>query len=223
MLLQRVEFGSLFAYTPRPHNVDTEDSYNFMMKLKSNEIINFKFPSTCNFVANTLDSCMNLLPYSNFFDSKPLIVPIPKTTLIKSEYLWVPHILAVEIYAKGLGSRIVNCLNRVYPLPKSSTSKSENRPKAIQHYDSLSVQRLPYNPPSILLIDDVITRGATILGAASRLAEAYPNSSIKAFAGIRTISNSLEFQKFLDPQLGTIELRDNDTYDDHNLWFDNHI
>lgn len=33
----------------------------------------------------------------------------------------------------------------------------------------------------IIIVDDVVTRGATIMGAAARLREAFPNARIRAF------------------------------------------
>jgi orotate phosphoribosyltransferase len=41
-------------------------------------------------------------------------------------------------------------------------------------------------PDRVLLVDDVITRGATLIAAAARLREAFPDVSIQAFALART-------------------------------------
>lgn len=57
-------------------------------------------------------------------------------------------------------------------------------------------------------MDDVITRGATLLGAVNKLADAFPNAKIRAFAFMRTMSNSAEFVNIFDPRKGKIILRD---------------
>ncbi len=91
-------------------------------------------------------------------------------------------------------------------MPKSSSVPASSRPKASDHHKSMRVKESLPNPKEIVLVDDVITRGATILGAANRIAEAFPNSVIRVFAAMRTISNPDEFTSFLDPCTGTIEL-----------------
>lgn len=55
------------------------------------------------------------------------------------------------------------------------------------------------------MVDDVITRGTTIAAAYMRMAEAYPNARIKAFAAMNTIFLD-EFRKIIDPRTGTIML-----------------
>jgi len=59
-------------------------------------------------------------------------------------------------------------------------------------------------PVRILLIDDVVTRGATLLAAASRLVEAWPGIEVCAFAVVRTISNPSKFDAIYAPVVGTI-------------------
>ena len=48
----------------------------------------------------------------------------------------------------------------------------------------------------VILVDDVVTSGATILGVASKLAERFPDVEIKAFAAMRTISDPLKVREF---------------------------
>ncbi|MCS7145349.1 MAG: hypothetical protein RMJ28_07030 [Nitrososphaerota archaeon] len=58
-----------------------------------------------------------------------------------------------------------------------------------------------------MLVDDIITRGHTVLGGAWRIAEAYPNSIIVAFALFRTISEQRDFRKILEPVRGEVVYR----------------
>lgn len=121
--------------------------------------------------------------------------------------LWVPMRIATALVKMGLGKEVVSCLVRDDPVPKAASSVPNERPTAIQHYESMSVQGLLSTPDEILLVDDVVTRGATLLGAANRLADVFPQTRIRAFATMRTISNPNEFEKVLVPCVGTIELR----------------
>jgi phosphoribosylpyrophosphate synthetase len=65
-------------------------------------------------------------------------------------------------------------------------------------------------PPlsDIVLVDDIVTRGSTMLGAASRLAETFSGVRITAFAAMRTVSNHEEFSAIRDPRIGRIWLRE---------------
>lgn len=69
----------------------------------------------------------------------------------------------------------------------------------------MSVQKEISDPVEILLIDDFITRGATSIGAANRLSDAYPNANIRVLVIMKTISNPEKFNKIYDPCIGKIE------------------
>lgn len=98
-------------------------------------------------------------------------------------------------------------------VPQSATSRPENRPLPIKHCETMVVAPTVTEPTSILLVDDVVTRGATFLGAACSMAESYPKADIKAFAAMRTVSNGDTFKGIIDPCDGDITLRD----DGHSL------
>jgi len=57
------------------------------------------------------------------------------------------------------------------------------------------------------IIDEIIIRGHTVLGAAWRVAEAYPGARIFAFALMRTVSDTSKFKSLYDPVLGKISFR----------------
>jgi predicted amidophosphoribosyltransferase len=184
------------------------------MMLKHDEYVHFESNQILmsDYIAERLDRDIKKLPFADYFKVNPILVPIPNSSFNKSGTLWVPQRLSHALVRKGLGKSVVECLSRVTSLPKSATSLAENRPKAISHYDSLEVEKALFEPDEILLVDDVVTRGATLLGAANKLADAYPNACIRAFAAIRTISNPLDFVKFIDPCKGTITLSGDNTF-----------
>jgi predicted amidophosphoribosyltransferase len=126
--------------------------------------------------------------------------------------LWVPQRLANVFVRRGLGQEVVECLKRVKAVRKSATSQAADRPKALEHYESMVVQEFFPEPAEILLIDDIITRGATVLGATNKLAEAFPRAHICAFAAMRTISPPDIFKSTIDPCMGSIELTGTDTF-----------
>jgi orotate phosphoribosyltransferase-like protein len=63
----------------------------------------------------------------------------------------------------------------------------------------------------LIIVDDVVTRGATLLACYARLSEAYPDVPISVFALIRTMSGA-EIAKMLDPVTGTIKLQNRQVY-----------
>lgn len=67
-------------------------------------------------------------------------------------------------------------------------------------------------PQEILLVDDIVTRGTTMLGAASRLRDVFPGVHIRAFAAMRTITPPATFNAIYDPCKGEITLNGQDTF-----------
>ena len=67
-------------------------------------------------------------------------------------------------------------------------------------------------PREILLVDDIITRGATMLGAANKLRNTFPLARIRGFAAMRTISPPDIFNQAYDPCLGVITFNGQDTF-----------
>ncbi|MGI0074656.1 MAG: hypothetical protein ACREA5_01800 [Nitrosotalea sp.] len=128
--------------------------------------------------------------------------------------LWASQRITRALINNGLGKKSEECLERIIALPKSSKSIPANRPKPFQHYESMRVKELLFNPEEIVLVDDVVTRGATILGAVNRLTEAFPDARIRAFAVMRTMSNPEKFSEIVDPCVGKIRLSGENSWRD---------
>ena len=101
--------------------------------------------------------------------------------------LWVYH--ANSGGCNGCDIEVLNVLTRARAVKKSAFATPADRPRAVTHFESLAVQRSLVRPTRLLLIDDFITRGATLLGAASRLQLAYPQSEIRGFALVRSMTD----------------------------------
>jgi len=160
------------------------------------------------FVVETVKQKLDSLPFSHLLDGKPVLVPTPSSSLKKPDSLDVPSRIAVAL-KKKFGNEVAECLVRVKPLEKSATSVAPNRSTAAQHFDSLQVQEILTEPESILLVDDVVTRGATLLGAANRLAESYPDAKVAAFVALRAVSNPSDFKGVRESVCGFITLQSN--------------
>jgi adenine/guanine phosphoribosyltransferase-like PRPP-binding protein len=60
-------------------------------------------------------------------------------------------------------------------------------------------------PARITLVDDVVTKGATLLAAASLVAEAFPGIDVRAFTLVRTMGLVPEIERIVDPVFGRIK------------------
>jgi len=163
-------------------------------------------------VAAIIAARIETIAIASFFRPPPLLIPVPKSSLHKDESLWVPLQLADALLNRGLGDRVAPLLRRTVAIPKAATSIASERPRARLHFDTLAVQtELGPAPASFLLVDDIVTRGAALVGAASRLGVSYPGIPIKAFAAIRTESDPANLAKITDPRVEIIRLRNDGT------------
>lgn len=204
MNITKVDFGSLLTYTPRGDEIQHRESRNVMIRLKNDE----KLKSgnlISEMIAKMIKENLAEYPFRNYFDGDVVLIPTPKSSLPQKDELWVPQRITKALSEQGLG-KSEECLVRETPLPRSSRVSAANRPKASQHYESLKVRELLFKPKEIVLVDDVITRGATSLGAVNRLHEAFPEAKIRVFTVMRTISNSLKFTNYIEPCVGIVSL-----------------
>jgi predicted amidophosphoribosyltransferase len=144
-----------------------------------------------------------------FLSSAQVLVPVPKSALHREGSLWVPDQLANAMVDAGLGARVAQLLQRSEAIPKAATSRPSERPTALRHYQTLATQTDLAPVPGFLLVDDIVTTGAALLGSANRLMDSYPGVPVRGFAAIRTISNPDEFERITSPTTGSIVLQEN--------------
>jgi len=207
MRLSKLEFGALLSYAPRGDSPKIRHSRNVMIAIKKDGFVEDPPLLMSQWVAQTIQRNRTSLPFASFFQPNTILVPTPKSSLMQPDTLWAPERIATALVRTGLGKEVVPCLVRVKPVPKAALSVPTERPTAAEHYESMGVQRRLSKPDEIVLVDDIVTRGATLLGAANRLADVFPQTRIRAFAAMRTISNPDEFDRLYVPCVGTIELR----------------
>ena len=208
--ITNVQFGSMLTYTPRGDSEDHRRSREEMRRLKNDQVLT-SGSLMSEEVARALS--VNLASYSfhDYFHKDVALVPIPSSSRLKKDTLWVPERITSALEKHDLGTNIP-LLYRGEPLRRSSTSLAKDRPKAHQHYSSMMIQKPLHDLKEVVLVDDVVTRGATLLGAANKLTDAFPDVRIRAFAVMRTISNPDCFETIRHSCTGNISLRGEDTY-----------
>jgi hypothetical protein len=148
---------------------------------------------------------------AGFFGAGSVLVPIPGCTPRFRGKESVADHLAGALLGEGLGQSIWRGLRRVSAVPKSATAVPGLRPSVGDHYASLAVTlaspsspSLPLLPLHIILVDDIVTKGRTLLAAAARVREAFPTADVRAFALIRTLGLIPAVDHLLDPCVGEI-------------------
>ena len=126
---------------------------------------------------------------------------------MKPGALWPAYEIANELHALGFGSRVMRNLSRRQAVTKAATAASRERPKAKAHFESLEFASPLELPAKVTLVDDVITRGAQLLGAAWRIWADRPDVTVRGFAVVRTISDPADFSTIAAPCVGTVTLR----------------
>ncbi len=207
MILSELDYGALLAYATHGDSAKIQHSKDVMNKLKNDGFVEDPPILMSQWVARTIQQNRSTLTFASFFQPDTILVPTPKSSLMKQGTLWVPDRLATALVGRGLGKKVARILERVTAVRKAAWSAPEDRPLPHDHMESMVVQKLLSEPSDILLIDDIITRGATLLGAASRLAEVFPRTRIRAFAAMRAITSQGDFDKVYCPVVGKIYLR----------------
>jgi len=180
-----------------------------MRQLKENRVVSGGM-TMAEFVARRL--CESVLDFSDFLGRDRGLVPIPRSSLQRSDTLWPARDIAMALHTHGKGHGVFPCLTRTHPVPKAAISTAKDRPKAADHLASLQATNAIDLPPHVTLIDDVITRGAQAMGAAWAIWKVRPDVSIRVFAVLRTISNEGEFLTVLAPTVGLVSVKGVDAY-----------
>ena len=97
-------------------------------------------------------------------------------------------------------------LSRVTPVPKSAYASTGNRPTPHDHLESLQLELALGNPTTVTVVDDIITKGATLLAAVSLIKAHYPGAEVRAFGILRTLGLRPDVDDIIAPVVGTITL-----------------
>jgi hypothetical protein len=209
MRLNQLAFGSLLSYCPRGgDSAEIHRSRQVMRFIKNDSFVEDPPVLMSDWISSTMEQRRSELPFSSLFRTNSVLVPLPRSSLLQPDSLWVPERIATALVKRRFGARVLPCLTRTRAVRKSATSQAEQRPTPTEHFESLAVQGQLGSTEDIVIVDDIVTRGHTMIGAANRLLEAFPSARIRAFAAMRTVSNCMDFPRIYDPRVGFIEYRE---------------
>jgi hypothetical protein len=203
-MIQRVPFASCYVYSPAGDSAICARSRLLRALLKDGDA---RF--MIKYAVRVRQQMEPAAVLAGFFLSDDVLVPVPRSAP-KVGGTWVAAELARAFVQAGVGSATWLGLHRISAVRKSATAAKGRRPSVARHYDSFRLEPLNLRPASVVLIDDVITRGRTLLAAAARVREAFPDTPIRAFALLRTAGLISDIKTLLEPCRGEIRWRRGD-------------
>jgi hypothetical protein len=205
--IRRITFASCYVYSPCGSGAACERSRLLRALLKSGDthfIVKYAFRVRQQVVDDS--------PLAGFVCPDHVLVPVPGSARSVAGTMTVAEHLVTAMAEAGLGGGIWNGLRRIWPVRKSATAAPGLRPTVGAHYDSFAIEAATVLPPQVVLVDDVVTKGRTLLAAAARLQDAFPATEIRAFALLRTMGLVQGVDHVLDPCVGEIRWRAGDAH-----------
>ena len=212
--LPALPFASCFAYLPGGRGPVCEEGRSLCAHLKSAD--RDWLP---RLVAQVWLETLGHGRFAQAFGSGAVLVPVPGSAATQRA-CWVAERLAWCLREFGLAAEVWPILQRRSAVRKSAFAVAGERPSVLEHYASYVVDRTLSGRESpglgrlvsaaagnglrLTLVDDVITRGRTLLAAAGRVREAFPGASIRAFALLRTLGPHDVLRQVLDPCEGEV-------------------
>jgi hypothetical protein len=203
-VIAKLPFASCYVYSPTGTGTVCERSRLLRELLKDGDA-HFML----KFVRRVRQQTEGRSCLSGFFFADDVLVPVPRCSPA-SHGTWVAAELTQALVRAGVGKLAWPGLRRICAVRKSATSASGARPSVAAHYDSFEIERLSHHAASLVLVDDVITLGRTLMAAAARVSEAFPGAPVRAFALLRTRGLISGVGRLLEPCRGEIRWNGSD-------------
>jgi hypothetical protein len=206
-LLSEVTFGSFLAYSPRGTSEISQRSQRICYGIKADRVVGAPPVRLIEYAVERFKAAVRDADLRDLIARDVALMPCPRSAPFppgQKPALWVPLRICEALRAAGYGSMILRSLERIEAVQKSAFSARGERPSVQRHLDTMRVTPGIERPARITLVDDVVTKGATLLAAASLVAQAFPGSDVRAFALVRTMGLVPEIERIVDPVVGRI-------------------
>lgn len=206
-MIQTITYASCYVYSPTGAGAVCARSRLLRALLKSGDAA-----FMLKYALRVRQQAEASAALAGYFSGSDVLIPVPGCGPSLGGGLWTAEHLSFALVNAGLGGVAWSGLRRVRAVPKSASAAPGDRPTVSLHYESFVVERPPVSPDRIVLIDDVVTKGRTLLAAASRVREAFPSAQIQTFALVRTMGLISGINRLLDPCKGQICWRYGDAH-----------
>ena len=204
-MLSSVEYGAFLAFSPRGTSEVSRRSQTITYRVKNDGPGPNEGESMIVAIARRLRELLETSGLSHLLDQSVTFVPVPRAAPFPDpKSLW-PALRICEAF-RGLefGRDVLPCLKRVTAVRRSRFSPRGERPRPEEHMESMRVELPLHAPEKIVLVDDVVTKGATLLAAASLVKDTFPDADVRTFALIRTLGMIPEIDALIQPAVGSI-------------------
>jgi hypothetical protein len=199
-----VPFASLLVYSPNGQSEVSRRSKSVCYSLKQGDAAHV------DRATELLKGLVERGELPGFFGPDVGLVPAPRSAPPVEGGLWPAELFARRFAAAGLGKDVYRYLVRREAVPKSAYAAPGERPSVQRHYETIDVHGELIAPTRLLVVDDVITCGRTLLACVRRLQEALPACEVRCFALVRTKGLQPEVERTLEPCIGRIFWRGTD-------------
>jgi predicted amidophosphoribosyltransferase len=199
-LLSEVRFGAFLVYSPRGSSEVSQRSRGWR------DAIKYDRPPGIADSVERLSKEFADTPLGEVLGSDVVLVPAPKSSPLVEGALWPAKRIADELARRGLGKEVNPCVARVVRVPKSAFAAMGERPTVKTHLESMAAETVLTRPARIAVVDDIVTKGATLLAAASLVKGVFPDADVRVFAMLRTMGLQPEVERIVEPCVGTIRL-----------------
>jgi predicted amidophosphoribosyltransferase len=192
-------FASCFAYLPGGCGPVSEDGRLLCSRLKSADR-----DWLARLIAQVWLETRGHGRFARTFGGRVVLIPVPGSAPAPGARC-VAERVAGCLREVGLAADVWPVLQRRYAVRKSAFAAAGERPSVLEHYASFAAGHASWRGGlRLTLVDDVITRGRTLLAAAARIREAFPAAEVCAFALLRTLAPSETLRGVLDPCEGDV-------------------
>ena len=204
-----ITFGSFLVYPSPVLTEDAKRAKTWILGLKADRVSHVPPLTLVEYAVRQVRRRLDETSLAEILRSDVTFVPMPRSAPLVRDAVWAPRSICIALIQTHFGRDWQPLIERVSACEKSASLPPHLRPKPIRHYETMRAAKSTVPPTSIVLVDDVVTRGTTFIAAAARLCEIYPDVPIAAFAVARTSS---DFSKILEPCVGEIALVDPNTW-----------
>jgi hypothetical protein len=193
-----VPFAALLAYSPKGRSERSAKSRRVCYGIKRGDT------QLLVQAVTVLGQVFAEAGFDEFLRPDVGLVPAPGSAPHVPGGLWPAELIAKALVGAKRGGSVLPYLHRKEAVPKSAFAAPGERPTVERHYATITVDRELVVPKRLVLVDDVITRGRTLLSCARLLQEAFPSAEVRCFGMIRTMGLHGDVERIVDPCKGRI-------------------